>query len=92
MGRQRNMYGATIDSIFRKTKLLKHHRTQFFGRPSCWNIIESSKILTSFSYAQHPRFGEIRSVVALHDLEEGEEVTTDYRSVTQQTETYQYID
>ena len=38
-----------------------------------------SVLLVLFSYADHPRFGRIRSICALHDMEPGEEVTTDYR-------------
>ena len=42
-----------------------------------------SDLLVLFSYADHPRFGRIRSISALHDMEPGEEVTTDYRLISQ---------
>ncbi|XP_023348048.1 histone-lysine N-methyltransferase SETD7 [Eurytemora carolleeae] len=45
------------------------------GHKACHSFQPSAR----YSYADHPRFGRIRSISALHDMEPGEEVTTDYR-------------
>ena len=40
--------------------------------------------LSIASYAVHPRFGPVRCLSALYNIQAGQEITTDYKLVKQQ--------